>query len=106
MYHQEITTSSDRFCLYKIRSVLFTYEEVCQSVETYHSDHLDFNLAYFKILRKFKPLIYAITMDFCAVATGQNCLEESSEVHTKDRITWAPDLFFLMYVFFSRMLQK
>jgi hypothetical protein len=91
---------------YGIRPVLFMYEEVWQSVKPYHSDHLDFNLTYFKILRKFKPLISVIMMDFCAIATGQNRLEESSEVHTKDRITWAPALFFLMCVFFSRILQK
>lgn len=84
----------------------FTCEEVCQSVQLYRSDHLDFNLTYFKILRKFKPLISVITMDFCAIATGQNHLEESSEVHTKDRITWAPALFFLICVFLSRILQK
>lgn len=87
MYHQEITTSSDHCCLYRIRLVLFTYEEACLPVELYHGDYLDFNLTYFKILRKFKPLISVITMDFCAIATGHNHLEESSEVHTKDRIT-------------------
>lgn len=59
---------------------------MCQSVEQYHSDHLYFNLTYFKILRKFKPLISVITMALCAIATGQNRLEESSEVHTMDRI--------------------
>lgn len=33
-------------------------------------------------------------MDFCAIAMGQNHLEESSEVQAKDRITWAPALFY------------
>lgn len=80
--------------LCRIRPVLFTCEEGCQSVELYHSDCLDFNLTYFKILRKFKPLISVITMAFCAIATGQNRLEESSEVHAKDRITCVLVLFF------------
>lgn len=107
MYHLEITASSDH--CYFIESDQFflkKYEEVCQSVKPYHSDHLDFNLTYFKILRKFKPLISVIMMDFSAIATGQNHLEESSEVHTKDRITWASALFFLICVFSSRILQK
>ena len=64
-----------------------------------HGDHLDLNLTCFKILRKFRPLISVITIDFCAIATGQNGSEESSEVHTKGRITWAPVLFFLVYSF-------
>ena len=78
---------------------------MCQSLAC-HGDHLDFNITCFKILRKFKPIISVITIDFCAIATGQNRLEESSEVHTKDRITWAQILFFVVCVFFSRILQK